>query len=156
MTERLRAVFDTNVFISAYLSRNPRSPAQELIERWKLDEFVLIFCQALLGEVIEKLNDHQIDQHDIRKFVALVERMAEMIAILTEETPIIIPSDPDDDAIIACAITAEADYLVTHDKHFDVLGGEYQGVKIVKALPFLWAVRGDRPPEQPPRRRSEA
>jgi putative PIN family toxin of toxin-antitoxin system len=146
MTERLRAVFDTNVFISAFLSKNPRSPAQELIERWKLDEFILIFCQALLDEVIEKMNDRRIAQSEVRKFIALVERMAKMIIISTKETPNIIPADPDDNIIIACAIIARADYLVTHDRHFDVLGGEYGGVKIVKALPFLWAVRGDQPP----------
>ena len=33
MTERLRAVFDTNVFVAAFLSRNPTSPTKELIER---------------------------------------------------------------------------------------------------------------------------
>jgi predicted nucleic acid-binding protein len=39
VTERLRAVFDTNVFVSALLSRNPTSPTQELMERWHNDEF---------------------------------------------------------------------------------------------------------------------
>jgi predicted nucleic acid-binding protein len=34
VTEQLRAVFDTNVFVSALLSRNPTSPTQELMRRW--------------------------------------------------------------------------------------------------------------------------
>ncbi|MEA3459411.1 MAG: hypothetical protein U9R11_01835 [Chloroflexota bacterium] len=36
-----------------------------------------------------------------------------------------------------------ADYLVTYDPHFDCLGGEYRGFKIVDGLHFLYVVRGD-------------
>lgn len=56
-------------------------------------------------------------------------------------------SDPDDNLVLACAVVGQADYLVTYDPHFNTLGGAYQGVKIVKALTFLWAVRGDQPPK---------
>jgi len=59
----------------------------------------------------------------------------------------VIAEDPDDDHILACAVVGKADYLVSYDPHFESLGEEYQGIKITKALPFLWAVRGDRPPE---------
>ena len=59
--------------------------------------------------------------------------------------PVII-ADPDDDFILACAVVGQADYLVSYDAHFDVLEGEYRGIKITDVLPFLWTVRGDRPP----------
>ena len=42
MTERLRAVLDTNVFVSAFLSRNPTSPTREIVQRWQAGEFVLL------------------------------------------------------------------------------------------------------------------
>ena len=58
----------------------------------------------------------------------------------------VITADPDDDFILACAVVGQADYLVSYDAHFDVLEGEYGGVKVTEVLPFLWAVRGDRPP----------
>ena len=45
------------------------------------------------------------------------------------------------DAILACAVIGMADYLITYDPHFDVLAGTYHGIKIVKALPFLWTLR---------------
>jgi predicted nucleic acid-binding protein len=51
VTERLRAVFDTNVFVSALLSRNPTSPTQELMRRWRNEEFILLVSQALLLEI---------------------------------------------------------------------------------------------------------
>ena len=58
-----------------------------------------------------------------------------------------IVDDPDDDHVVACAVVGRVDYLVTYDPHFERLGYEYRGIKIAKALPFLWAVRGDTPPE---------
>ena len=156
MTERLRAVFDTNVFLSALLSNNRSSPTKELLRRWRNEEFVLIVCDQQMHELLEKFVVFNFKKDDVLELLAGIENSAEHIELDPKPMPALIPADPDDDAIIACAVKARADYLVTYDPHFDVLGGEYGGVKIVKALPFLWAVRGDRPPEQPPHRRSEA
>jgi predicted nucleic acid-binding protein len=58
-----------------------------------------------------------------------------------------VAADPDDDQILACAVVGEANHLVTYDPHFDLLQGVYGSIKITKALPFLWSVRGDQPPE---------
>lgn len=146
MTERLRVVLDTNVFVSAFLSRNPTSPTQELIQRWLNDEYIVLVCDALVDEVIEKLAEREIDQERIIELVQLLDRLAEWVDVPTEAVSRAVQADPDDDVILACAVLGEADYLVTYDPHFDPLGGEYKGVKIAKALPFLWAVRGDRSP----------
>ena len=146
-TERLRAVLDTNVFVSAFLSRNPTSPTQELIRRWEDGEFILVVSNALLEEVAEKLVERDIEQERIIEFLTLVGRLADWIDVPPEAMRPIIANDPDDDHILACAVVGKADCLVSYDPHFDCLEGEYQGVKIMKALPFLRAVRGDRPPE---------
>jgi predicted nucleic acid-binding protein len=48
--------------------------------------------------------------------------------------------DPNDDAILATAIAARADYLVSRDK--DLLSlGEYDGIKIVSPEAFLQVLR---------------
>jgi putative PIN family toxin of toxin-antitoxin system len=57
VTDRLRAVLDTNVFVSAFLSRNPTSPTKELIHRWEEEEFTLLVSDALLEEIAEKLKE---------------------------------------------------------------------------------------------------
>lgn len=144
--ERLRAVLDTNVFVSATLSRSPTSPTQELIRRWLADEFVLLVSQALLDEIVGKLLDHQVEPNRIIELTAYLERLAEWVDVPAQTIAPVITADPDDDLILACAVVGQADYLVTYDPHFDILNGEYQGVKITQALPFLWTVRGDRPP----------
>ena len=146
MTERLRAVFDTNVFVSAFLSRNPTSPTQELIQRWQADEFTLLISAAIETELAEKLLERGIAPDVIVDFLALLEHLAEWVDVSPDQIEPVIESDPDDDAVLACALVGQADYLVSYDPHVESLG-EYRGIKITKALPFLWAVRGDRPPE---------
>lgn len=146
MTERLRAVFDTNVIVSAFLSRSPTSPTQELIDRWLADEFTLVVCTAIVDELIEKLVERGVARSEIETFVALLDAFAEWVDIQEAAVIRLIPDDADDDVVIACALAGKADFVVTYDPHFAPLSNSYQGVRITKALPFLWAVRGDQPP----------
>lgn len=146
MTERLRAVFDTNVIVSAFLSRSPTSPTQELIDRWLADEFTLVVCTAIVDELIEKLVERGVARSEIETFVALLDAFAEWVDIQEAAVVRLIPDDADDDVVIACALAGKADFVVTYDPHFAPLSNSYQGVRITKALPFLWAVRGDQPP----------
>ena len=146
MTERLRAVFDTNVFVSALLSRNPTSPTQELMWRWRNEEFILLVSQALLLELVGKLQERGIGQDQIQELLATIARLAEWVDVPPEAVVPVVTADPDDDQILACATVGGASYLVTYDPHFDVLEGMYRGIEITKALPFLWKVRGDQPP----------
>lgn len=145
MTDRLRAVFDTNVFISAVLSRSPRSPTRELIERWKVGELTLLVSDALLAELVEKLLEKSIDPNRITDLVTSILQMAEWVDVPAATVRPVILQDPDDDHVLACAVVGKADYLVTYDPHFDPLGGSYESFQITKALPLLWEVRGDQP-----------
>jgi len=54
--QRLRAVFDTNIFVAAHLSKNPHSPTMELLRRWRQEEFELLYSDDLLVEVDEKFS----------------------------------------------------------------------------------------------------
>ncbi len=93
-TERLRAVFDTNVFVSAFLSRNPTSPTQELIRRWEGGEFVLLVSDALLEEVAGKLVERGIEQERVIEFLTLVGRLAEWVDVPPEAVRPVIADDP--------------------------------------------------------------
>lgn len=146
MTERLRAVFDTNVFVSALLSRNPTSPTQELMRRWRNEEFILLVSQALLLELAQKLQERGIGQDQTQELLATLARLAEWVDVPPEAVVPVVTADPDDDQMLACATAGEANYLVTYDPHFDLLEGMYRGIEITKALSFLWKVRGDQPP----------
>lgn len=79
---------------------------------------------------------------------------AELLRRWTHNEFILLVADPILDEITekfheTCAVNGGADYLVTYDPHLLDLGEEYQGVKIVKALPFLWKLRADEPSHIP-------
>jgi uncharacterized protein len=143
---RIRAVFDTNVYVAAYLSKNPRSPNKELFRRWRDGQFALLVSDAILQEVIEKFDQIGIDQALTVELIAFILADAEHVAVSAEEIDSVIAGDPDDDQIVACAVAGKADYLVTYDPHFECLGGKYKGIHVLDGLHFLYVVRGDKKP----------
>ena len=55
----------------------------------------------------------------------------------------VIEADPEDDVILTCAVKGSATHIVTYDPHFDILGGSYRGIQILRPLNFLYLIRGD-------------
>ena len=142
--KRLRAVFDTNIFVAAYLSKNPYSPTIELLRRWRQGQFELLYSDDVLVEIDEKFSTRGIrDEHKDSLLVELRD-MATYVQVKPSDVKPVISADPDDDFVLACAVVGRADYLVSYDTHFDVLEGEYQGIKITEGLFFLQVVRGER------------
>ena len=101
-----------------------------------------LVSRALLIELTEKLLERGVNQTKVQELLIAITRLAKWVDVPAEAVLPVVAADPDDDAILACAVVGQASYLVTYDPHFDVLDGAYRGVKITKALPFLWALRG--------------
>lgn len=58
---------------------------------------------------------------------------AELVVHVTPaHVPRVVPQDADDDRVLACALAAHADLIVSGDKHLHGLGGSYQGIRIVR------------------------
>ena len=146
IVRQIRAVFDTNIYVAAYLSRNLRSPNKELLQRWRNGQFVLLVSEAILEEVIEKFDGRGIDQALTVELISQILVDAEYVVTSDDQMTTVVVADPDDDQVLACAVTGKADYLVTYDPHFDCLEGEYQGIRILDGLHFLYIVRGDAKP----------
>lgn len=142
----LRAVLDTNVTIAAHLSRNPRSPTIELLTRWRAGEFTQLYSDDTLTELVEKFQARRILPEASERYLADLITLGERVIVLPEQVANAMVADPDDNAILACAIVGAATHIVTYDPHFDVLGGAYNGIPILDGLHFLYVVRGDEPP----------
>jgi len=61
--------------------------------------------------------------------VSEIRRLAVMAAPVS--VPRVVANDPDDDHVLACALAAQADLIVSGDRHLLGLGGNYQGIAIV-------------------------
>ncbi len=145
-SSRLRAVLNTNVIISALGSRNPSSPTVELLRRWEQREFDVLYTTDLLSEYKEKFSERVLNPTRTANFLSTLQRLGILIQVTPADIMPVIVADPDDDLPLACAVVGHATHLVSYDQHYAFLGGEYQGIRIVDGLHFLYLVRGDIPP----------
>ena len=97
-------------------------------------------CDALADEITEKLEDRDVTTERIIEVLTVIEKLPEWVVAPSEKIESLLP-DPDDNVIVACAVEGKANYIITYDPHFDSLRGEYRGIKIVKAIPFLEVLR---------------
>ena len=68
---------------------------------------------------------------------ALLEAMAEDALLIPGDLELHgVTPDPDDDAVVSCAIEGDADYIVSGDAHLLDLEA-YQGVRIVTPAAFV-------------------
>ena len=109
------ADIDTNVLVSAYLrGRKPKAVVEFISESLQYEWVVSI---EILNEYIEVLqrkkfrfNEQQI-QEWLRTFSGLR-------VIDDSETMFNFPKDPKDEKFFRCTIAADADFLITGDRHF--------------------------------------
>jgi predicted nucleic acid-binding protein len=53
----------------------------------------------------------------------------------------VVREDPADDRVLACALVAKAEYIVSKDEHLQKLR-EYQGIRILPTEAFLTLITG--------------
>lgn len=141
----LRAVFDTNIIIAALKSNDPHSPNRELLRRWTNNEFTLILSDELRSEYVEKMLAKRINPNERDWLLNELNVYAQIISLADIEQ--IVSDDPDDDIVVGTALAGGATHLVTYDAHLRDLGSPFRGIEVLDGLHFLYAVRGDVPPE---------
>jgi uncharacterized protein len=127
----MRLVLDTNVLIAALIARGKAHTLYEYCVR----QHTIVGAAFILNEVHEKL---------ITKFKYSAEIADEAIQLLQSKmeviTPIRLPQpicrDPDDDTILAIAITGTCEYIITGDKDLLILQ-QHAGVNIIRPADFL-------------------
>jgi putative PIN family toxin of toxin-antitoxin system len=128
----VRAVFDTNVLIAAFLTEGLCSG---LLIRARKQAFNLVLCDDIIREfegiLIKKF---KLTSTDISEISAIVSEAASEILHKLNPIPNIC-RDPNDDMMIACAIDATADYIVTGDEDLLILK-KYKDVIIINSRNF--------------------
>jgi uncharacterized protein len=140
----ISAVLDSNTLVSAILVPHG-IPAQVLAEA-RNGRFTIITSSAIATEVFRVLHypriqrRYQIGPVDVARLRRLLQRRA-IITPLTHQV-IGVASHPEDDLILATAVSGSADYLVTGDAALQRLE-TYEIVKIVSPRQFLITLRAN-------------
>ncbi|MEW6714089.1 MAG: putative toxin-antitoxin system toxin component, PIN family [Nitrospirota bacterium] len=126
------AVFDTNVFIAAIITEGVCS---KVLHRARARDFSLVSCPFIIAEIRRVLSKKFHLSYD--ETASAIEPISEAIAHIVEHNLKManICRDADDDNIIACAVAAKADYLVTGDDDLLEIKG-YQDIKILSPRDF--------------------
>lgn len=128
----MTVVFDTNVIVSALITEGLCS---RLLRRARLREFSLVLCQCIFDEIRKVLSEKfKASRGEILSALDIINESVSMV--ITSDMPIQpLCKDKDDDMVIACALEAKADYLVTGDVELLKIG-QYKGIKILSPRDF--------------------
>ena len=109
----MRVVIDPNVFISGIFWGGPPS---DILSLWQKKKITLCLSPEILQEY-QRVAEHLSNKYpsiDISRIIELVTIHGQVFPNQTLEQPIC--RDPDDDKFIACALVANAQYLISGDK----------------------------------------
>jgi uncharacterized protein len=124
------ATFDANVLASGFV--RPHGPPGQLLQLWSGGLFTLIVSEPLISETQRTLDkpyfSQRLTSEQRAANIALLRREAVVTALTVEVSGV--ATHPEDDLVLAAALSASADYLVTGDHKLQALGG-YHGIRIV-------------------------
>ena len=142
MKRRLKAVVDTNIFVSGLFGKDTVSA--QLQDLWIHQEFELVTSIEIMREVSRVLTYPRIrarfkpKDETVKRFFRLMFRKA-IIAEDIYKTDRI-SDDPTDNKFLACALEKRADYIVSRDPHLRNIK-YYHGIQIVDASSFIKKMR---------------
>ena len=113
----MRIILDTNIILSS-ISR--KSPFRGILDALWADRFTLFVTTEILLEYEEQLSKH-FDEIVAQNFISALLMRENVCKIDVYFDLNLITQDPDDNKFANCAFAANAHYLVSNDKHFNVL-----------------------------------
>jgi len=129
------------VLVSAFIAAGPPS---RLLEEAIDARLELVLFEPVIAELerilIEKL---EFDLQRWREVESLLAELAVESVAAPVEPPEAVTGDPDDDLILACAIVAKVEVLVSGDRKHLLPVGERDGVRILTPQALLAELRGE-------------
>ena len=134
----IRVVLDANILVSGTIVTGGIS--SRLINAARARQFILVTSQPLIDEVLRTLSRDRIRRRyditadEITRLRLLLEHEAVLTALTVQVHGV--ATHPEDDLILATALSGQADYLVTGDRQL-LNRGTYQRVSILSPRAFL-------------------
>ena len=130
----IRAVVDTNVFISSTLYEGPTS---NLLSYWQQRRFIYLISKQILEEYIKVLSypKFRLTEEEIKWIIE--EELLPYVETVKIKTPVsVIKADPSDNIFLSTAVEGKASFIISGDRHLLAVK-KYQDVQIVKARDFF-------------------
>jgi len=138
----MKVVLDTNVLFSALSSLTNYYPIWQALQ---LGHYELCVSTDILNEYEEKLQE-RFRPGVSENTLGFIMRSPDVIFVSNYFFWNLIADDPDDNKFVDCAITANANFIVTDDKHFRVLKDiPFPFVPVISADDFVEILTGKRP-----------
>lgn len=128
----MRIVFDTNIYISAFITPGGRGEAA--YQRAVNGEVELVTSVPILTELARKLKEKF--HWDDDRIKAAVRHVAAAAVVVKPKERLAVLADEPDNRILECAREAGAELIVTGDRHLLDLG-TCEGAAIVTLAAFL-------------------
>lgn len=133
----MRAVFDTNIFISAFLLPGGHDDkAYRLAIRGSVD---LFSSPAIITEVASRLRTKF--DWDSENTLMAVRSIGRVATVIKPGRRLSVLSDEPDNRILECAVESDANLIVTGDGHLLRLK-DYEGIPVVLLRDFLRSFPG--------------
>jgi uncharacterized protein len=129
----LKIVLDTNILLVAV---SERSPYHWVYEAFLKEKFQLLVTTEILSEYYEIISAHM--GSSVADNVLLsIENSVNASFITRYFRWNLINAAPDDNKFSDCAVAGSSDYLVTEDRHFDVLkDSDFPTVNVIDITNF--------------------
>lgn len=130
----LRVVLDTNILVGAAYAEG--SASRRIVEACLNGDLIAVLSPALRREYEQILRQAV----RVRGFDDELRRLLDQAEIVEpQQTPRVVPDDPEDDKLVAVAVAAGASALITNDRHLLALD-PHGPVRIVRPAEFvrLW------------------
>jgi putative PIN family toxin of toxin-antitoxin system len=130
----MRIVLDTNVLIVSIPKQTAYYPIFQAFEDGAIE---LCVTTDILNEYVEKLQE-KFSPSVASNTMKAIEKSPDTVFIEKYFFWNLITADPDDNKFVDCAVAANADFIVTNDRHFKVLIKiPFPKVKVISADEFL-------------------
>jgi putative PIN family toxin of toxin-antitoxin system len=139
-----RAVLDSTVLVSAFLWQGGvadlvLTSAYEGAFDFFLAEEILAETQRVLLETARIRRRYAYPDNSVRRFIRGLRSIARLTGPLPPMTGMV-ARDPNDDMIVACALAAHADYIVTRDDDLLSLRA-YETITMITPEAFMGILR---------------
>lgn len=134
----MRAVIDTNVLISGFISRE--SYPAKLVDGWVEKRFEPVVSEEIIREYREVFARDRFSAlgsvEERLKLLGTLLSFEHVVLVNPQERICMVKDDPGDDIFLECAAAGECEFIISGDQHLLKLK-QYKNIKVITAKEFI-------------------